>query len=527
MKNSFFLVIPAQQKDPGLLSSYEKVAVNQWVSELPTANPSLSTRLFFDFIENVISIEMPAQQRLDCLEALRPHFLTIEDYLRSRLIRSGFPKGEDEQKILDLVVSIEKNFTIGYWIVLKELTRRDIGWFQGKNVALALQRTIKGLSEIVVTHYMMFLPVSDWIWIDLHSLYKLSVKIKKEGTKVTDETILPNKTSTAEDCYKQVLLLSLTDPSGLMQKEVKQVYEFIAQITQYVRIEKKTVSDQDKQCIVLMDEDIEPSFTEQQNQLDSSLMYLNLLKMHKALAQPGKFSSKDEARFSSMHVLRNASEKLPYALFDYIIQSWKGAELKGGTFFADRLDRYIAVGLNATHSLQGSLDASGENVEEILAESFSDRGLACKFEKEGVLSIGSLVSFRQKKDPETKRVLGVVKKITMPKQAGNIIFELSHITPQSYAVTYTDIDEGDTEKEEHKGLLYGEKNEMGEQSFLIVESFMHKDGDVLRMFMNDNNFPIILGGRKNIGLGYWQFECRQIEEKKIAQKVTKKGYDFI
>ena len=132
MKNSFFLVIPAQQKNPDLLVTYESAAVNQWVSELPTANPSLASRLFYDFVEEFNSIEMSAQKRLDILEILRPHFLTIEDYLRSRLILSGFPKGENEQKILNLIVSIEKHFTIGYWMAVRELTRRDVGGFRGK-----------------------------------------------------------------------------------------------------------------------------------------------------------------------------------------------------------------------------------------------------------------------------------------------------------------------------------------------------------------------------------------------------------
>jgi hypothetical protein len=45
--------------------------------------------------------------------------------------------------------------------------------------------------------------------------------------------------------------------------------------------------------------------------------------------------------------------------------------------------------------------------------------------------------------------------------------------------------------------------------------------------MGHENFPIILIGRKNIGLGYWQFECRRILEPEVQQKETKKGYDFI
>jgi len=63
----------------------------------------------------------------------------------------------------------------------------------------------------------------------------------------------------------------------------------------------------------------------------------------------------------------------------------------------------------------------------------------------------------------------------------------------------------------------------------IIDSFYYKRGDLLRLFFNNENFPIILNHRTNIGLGYWQFECGRLEEKQINQinAKKKKGFDFI
>ncbi len=523
MKNSFFLVIPAQQNHPGLLASYEKDSIEKWVSDLPTANPSLSTRIFYDFLEELNKVEMPAQQRLDVLEVLRPQFLIIEEYLRSRLILLGFPKGENEQKILDLLVSIERLYTIGYWMIARELTHRDVSWLQGKNVAMAIQRTVKGLNQIVVTHYMMFLPVPDWVWIDLHSLYKLSLAKKKEGIKVADSKRNSSKGSTVEDCYKQVLLLSLADPSGMMQKEILQVFNFIADLSQHVRIAKQADYKNEVQCIILMDEDAKPyfDFNGDQADTDTSMMYINLQKLFKLLKQIDKFCSTEDARFSSMHVLKKVSEKLPFGLFEYVVQRWKGVELKGATLFADRLDRKIAVGLNAIYSLKNLKDVSTDSKIEIMAESFSERALSCKFEKEGVLSIGSLVSYRKTNDSEINRILGIVKKITMPKQDGYIKFELTPIAAQCYAVTYLNLNSG-LKSDRYEAILFGIK----EKTFIVTDSFLLKDDDILKLFFNDDKLPIILGNRKNIGIGYWQFECRQLEEHQVTQLAKQKGYDF-
>lgn len=529
MKNSFFLVIPEQKNNPQMAATFAEPALRQWVSELPTANPGLATRLFQDLINDLISLEMTTANRLNALEVLRPQFLMIEDYLQSRLIKSGFPKGEIEKKIFALVILIQKQFTIGYWSVARDLTRREVGWLQGKNTVLAIQRTIKGLSSTVITHYIMKYPVPNWIWFDLHSLYKLAVKLGKDTSRVGDQAGLFSKSSSIEDSYKQILLLSLAYPSGLMQKEFQVVYDFIEKISDLVLIEKKPVADQAAQCVILMDEDLPPSFTlgdtSQDSRSDSAKLYLNLSKLQKITKQADKFCSKDEARFSSLEVHKNDNQKLSPELFDYLMQRWQGKEPQGTAYFTDRLSRYLAIGLDATHELQIPNHMAAAELE-VLTETDSDRSLYCSFHNEGVLSIGSLVSFRKTDALPHQRCLGVVCKILLPKQDNKLIFEVTVIAPQSYSVTYQEPDAA-AESEPRKALLYGIKTENDERSYIIIESFMIKDGDILKMYMGQENFPIILNGRKNIGLGYWQFECRRIMENPVQQQASKKGYDFI
>jgi len=77
-----------------------------------------------------------------------------------------------------------------------------------------------------------------------------------------------------------------------------------------------------------------------------------------------------------------------------------------------------------------------------------------------------------------------------------------------------------------KALIYNVKTPGEEEkSFLIVDSSMLKDLGVVRLYLNEQNFPILLRGRKNIGLGYWQFDCRRVDEQELAT-MSNKGYDF-
>ncbi|MDD5580880.1 MAG: hypothetical protein PHY16_16590 [Methylobacter sp.] len=524
MKNSFFLIIPSQQNNPLRLKQFEAKALQQWVVELPTANPGLATRLIHDFIKVFNATEMAAQSRLEALELLRPSTLVIEDYLRSRLIQAGFPKEENDKKILQVLISIEREFTIGYWIVLKELTQRDISWFQGKHAALAIQRTIKGLSSIVISHFIMGMPVPDWVWIDLHSLYKLSVKIKKDTTKIANDINQANKTSTPEECYLQILLLSLANPIGLMQKEIPLVYGFIETLISLVSLKNTAMSGLQMQCLISIDEDKPPHF-ELNAKNDSTALYLDFSGLIKAFKQREKLISATEARFSSMHVLKKSSSKPTAELLDYLEQRWSGIDLQGAPLFSDRLDRYIAVGLASTFDLQTLSIKDNEADMEFLVHSASDRLLSGVFNKTGVFSVGSLVSYRKTDMPIYKRSLGIVDRIMVTKQSGKINFGMQLLAKDSLPVTYQPWD-AQERKVSHKALIYKIKEENMEKSLIITDNFMLKDGGAILIFMNNENLSMTLINRKNIGLGYWQFECLPLIELEHPA-ITKKGYDFI
>lgn len=531
MKNSFFLVIPPQQDDPERVKMFEEISLQQWISELPAANPGLTVKLLHDLIEEFISLDMDVQLRLNALERLRPSYLIIQEYLRARLMKSGFPKAENELKTHQVLVEIEKAFAIGYWIAAKALTRtRDIGWFKSKNVALSLQRVIRGLSDVVISFYMMALPMPDWVWIDLHSLYKLSAKVKKEDTKVPDETAIFAKTSTPLESYLQIVMLSLAEPDGLMQKEVLQVYQFVEKLAPYVTLEPKPVgaNAHGGHCLILMDEDKVPLWTGSDvNYADSHVLFLNFSKLYKAFKHKEKFISDSDARFSSMNISKDRPDKISPELFEYLESRWLGVKSRGTPFFVDRLNRYFAIGLDAAYDLQTSLERSNNADAEYLAESASDRALSCRFQKNGVISIGSLISFRRIDVPENKRSLGVVSKIPMTRLDGRVEFEIKALAPQVHAVNYLPIS-ADRKDPPQKALIYGVKDGGEEKSYLIVESFSFKEEDVLRLFISGENFPIVLRDRKNVGLGYWQFECRRIPEQMVPrQDSSKKGYDFI
>jgi hypothetical protein len=524
VKNSFYLVIPKQENNPQRTKDYEAKPLQQWINELPAANPGLATRLVHDLIIELNTLSVSADLRIAALEQLRPSILAIEENLRSRLTKTGFPKEENDQKVFNVLVSIEKELTLSYWIVLKELSQKNFGWFQGKQLPLALHRCIFGLSGIVISHYLMRMPIPDWIWIDLHSLYKLSIKLKKDTAKIADDPAHPAEKSSPEDCYKQILLLSLAAPNGLMQKEVLLVYRFIKTICEAVHIKNTPVAGQTAQCVILTDEDRAPFFLKDAHRPDSATLYLDFTQLYKTIEHKAKLANTGEGRFNSVLALQN-DQTPSFDLLEYLVHRWSGFELESTPLFDDRLDRYITLGLIPTYELLNDSLPQAESQTELSAQTASESLLTSRFEQAGILSLGRLISIRKADRRDNALILGIVNQILLEKKTNNLIFGVQYLASQCYAVTYNPLDSPKKE-EPVKALLYTVTEQDGDKSYLITDNFILKDGDAARIYWKNEDYPISLHNRKNIGLGYWQFQCVKIMERPKPSAV-KKGYDFI
>ncbi|MDT8406771.1 MAG: hypothetical protein RQ715_05940 [Methylococcales bacterium] len=531
MKNSFYLVIPSQQQAPELARWYQEKNLKHWLDELPIINPALSTRMLLDLVQQANQLVMPAEKRLDVQELLRPAYLTIVENLRARLLYGGLPKSDNEQKVFAALTQLEKAFTLGYWIATREVTQRDLGWFKSKQVSLAIHRSLLGLANIVVSHYLMNTPIPDWVWIDLHSLYLLAVKLKKETVKVAASGLDNDQpAATIEEIYLQIVLLSLSQPDSLTPREILHVHGFVQPLCEYLALQRAPVKNQEKQCLIQTDEDLPPFFSDDSTKYaDTSLLFINFHKFLKILAQANKFIDRDSVRFGAVAPGNQERRLIAPELYHSLVLHWQGKRYLGPALFADRLPRRVAVGLDVNANLGKRSDAEADEQHELTVTSASPRSLAVVPHQANLIAIGSLVGFRKEATPHNQANLGVISKISNAHKGKELVFEIRQLAPVFYPVSLT-ANVSDWETAGMNGLVYSDPDK---KTRLILESYSLKEGDVLWMRLNQEEFPIILRNRENIGIGYWGFECRRIEEKGISSGPpnadavdNRPGFDF-
>ncbi len=513
LRNSYFLAIPKQHSQPQRVKEFEEKFLQEWVSQLPVGNPRLSTRLLYDLVLEMNGLAMSPQLRLDSLELLLPVFWITKSYLRSKLLDGNFPKDSSAQTALDLLVEMERQLAIGYWLAAKAITGQPIGWFKGKQAALSILRCLLGLGGIVTHHYLMATPIPDWLWLDLHALYKLSVKLNVHDVQIPiTSNGQANTGFSVKDCYLQTVLLSLASPSGLMGKEIAHVEKLVQKLSKRAKLKNAPIAGQAEQALLITDEDKAPFFKNQMAEIrlseknPSAVLFVDFSGVYKTLLENTRGGFDNQTRFSAKGGTEEGEFIAPEVLF-YLQQRWSGVAIGNCELFSDRLDRLLAIGLANTHKLLFSDELSADNSEH-LAQSLSGTLLSVNFYNPGALSIGSLVSLRKINAQKKQRVLAVVNEICMYRTENTLNIGVRLLTSQCIPAFYRCRDSAENERHGIALLLKPRQN-LGKSLHMIIDTSIFKEGDTLSLTVKQKTFNVVVHNKANVALGYWQFECRQ------------------
>jgi hypothetical protein len=112
----------------------------------------------------------------------------------------------------------------GYRILADDLGHVDS---QILPLATAIHRSLRYLSEILLTNYQVYIQYPEGLWKTINALYALAEQHDIASRTITDTTLSTPGRSTISTVYKQILLMSLACPYRLRQKEIHFVYNAI------------------------------------------------------------------------------------------------------------------------------------------------------------------------------------------------------------------------------------------------------------------------------------------------------------
>jgi len=207
--------------------------LRRWVSHLPYTDTNTVIEEVTRAITDLNKQKVPAQIRLTLLDIYNePVNFVIkameEDYLRAHR------RATDRKGLRDkMAITMFNALSLGYKMAVIDTINQKKLWGQDKLLALAIQRSIRALSQLTIIHFLTYTEITTGTWNEIYQLYSYA-----EEKKLTDILIkeIDNKEVSPAICFKQIVLSGLIGAYGFRPAEIISIYRYLEKNAKSVRL---------------------------------------------------------------------------------------------------------------------------------------------------------------------------------------------------------------------------------------------------------------------------------------------------
>ena len=215
------LQLPHRKKPDNHSFNTGPAALTAWLDDLPLINTGESLGLLSSALQQINTLRLPPNNRREALERFASPVICVTDALKKKFLDKSLPLKGNKLVSATQTLELFNALATGYRILAEDLRSKNRDKPQ---LAIALHRALRYLSEILLTSYRIYIQYPEGLWKTINMLYALADEHHITGQAVTDITLQAPTTSTIETVYKQLLLLSLACPYRLRQNEIRFVY---------------------------------------------------------------------------------------------------------------------------------------------------------------------------------------------------------------------------------------------------------------------------------------------------------------
>jgi cyclic-di-GMP-binding protein len=218
------LKLPEQDLQYLTIGSDQPKKLQTWVDELPLMNMGETSRLLYQFVQELNRFQLPTPQRFQLLEIIRPVVLHVCQALGKHYLNQSLVLPEKARRVASLAQALQTHLAAGYKLVavrgLRRINERD-----GKAlVATAIHRAISAQTGNLVRSYQLYFPTPRHLWLELHQLFLLAEMNRLDAIEVRDTDFRDIESSSIKEAYARALLLSTAKPNQLRQLEIASLY---------------------------------------------------------------------------------------------------------------------------------------------------------------------------------------------------------------------------------------------------------------------------------------------------------------
>ncbi|MGB5717027.1 MAG: hypothetical protein WBN81_08025, partial [Gammaproteobacteria bacterium] len=180
------LQLPIRRKITNSSFDTRTEVVRTWVDELPLINAEKSWSLLVNALKEINSLSISTKNRLEALELLATSVICVAETMKKAFLAKPIPLRDHNLKLARQTVELCNQMATGYRILADDLDHDDR---QTSHLTLAIHRSLRYLSEILLTNYQVYIQYPEGLWKTINSLYALAEQHDITTQPVTDTTL--------------------------------------------------------------------------------------------------------------------------------------------------------------------------------------------------------------------------------------------------------------------------------------------------------------------------------------------------
>ena len=495
-----FIETPDRSPQPDVWAILAPVETKKWVKTLPSADYSQVIELVQQRLLQMNQIDATALELFESTELIRPIVYDVLHHFIKKPMGTTFPINDDNKKLSELLLSITTELAISYWSIADYVINDSAPRQLKKNSALIAQRALAGLGQIILLHYLYKRQEPKGIWLDIHQLFITFQHDRKRS--INDKVARELPQTSILGCYKQLVLLRLAHPYGLLQAEIIELFFLLEKWADLVQL---TLLDGDPaknkaSCLIDFQNDSSATWQPFSGQIDLS----NLLRL---LNDYEEFTDNDIGRFETT-VEKGPQLGLSPGLIKHLELCWSGNDVASDLLFEQGSTRVCTLGLKAIHkSLSNLKETQPATPYEHLAETCAGNRLQVLFSEADILSLGQLVAFREPNRSRQNLTLAITSDIRY--HGAPLQFQLQSLTNKPYPAHIKQLDSGDqTSQAQPVVIFFSIEDNSDKKTWIIVELKNIKPGDKLQLITSKRTVIAEVMLRKHVGTWCYLLQCK-------------------
>lgn len=253
------LWVPERTEPPEEFFLADAEKTQAWLADLPMANVSETARQVLDALVDFNRKTIPNKTRIRVADLFRQPLRYISQNLEKHYIDAALPLTAKSRRAVKLSQELHAELAVAYKIFILESFA-----YRGRNskrlVAIAIQRAMSCLSEVLYLATLEYDQYPEHIWQEIHLLYALAAKNSIHRLPIQSRSKTATGGSCIGDLYKRTLLYALAAPCCLRQRENQFIYGQLLEWTNFVRLTVPDISGYNSgQFLVRLSSDAPPN----------------------------------------------------------------------------------------------------------------------------------------------------------------------------------------------------------------------------------------------------------------------------